>query len=461
VADGTTQRIVLVSFDGLSSEQFEQILPFMPKLRRRVEGMRSAHLDASPFASPQPVWAQVLTGQPWYQNGCVGYAQPRGSLNRLQVTTERDLLAPLLPLFAERPGLSINIPLVLPRSNLAWFSDGSMPVQQKVAPQSLADSDLCRGYEPRGFVYLPIARVMSKLAMANCFGVERNRLECAASLAVKERYDWIALRLSIFDELSHVFGHSWLEEPDLWVRESLEELLGFTDGQLETICGDSVTFVFSLFSHTTCYSTLNLNLLLGEGGFLRLHGSEEELAPARAEARRAQALEAISGAEIGTRKNKLQSVEGLILTERSRAASPTSGCIYVNDSKRFFDGCVLPADRMKVKKELVAYLRPRLEKLSPYGVHLFETPDEVDGLVPDCIAFVERAELTDALGLNFQPRTTHAPSGFLYAPQRLLAPWSGRQPARSVASTPRTDDQSFGMGPADFGKLIGELGYGG
>src|SRR5262249_15586583 len=159
----------------------------------------------------------------------------------------------------------------LPRPNIAWLSDGSMPIVHSIMPAKLAENEPFSRYEPRGYSHLPIALVIKKHALRSALGVELNRLECTAELAQRKEYEWIAVQLSIFDDIAHLFGHNWLDEKDLWLHPLLDEFLELADEKLATICDGANNFIFSAFSHCPCIATINMSLLLREGGFLSLH----------------------------------------------------------------------------------------------------------------------------------------------------------------------------------------------
>src|SRR5437016_3308883 len=81
----------------------------------------------------QPVWAEILTANPWFRNGCTAYARPTDSLNKLAIVTEKDLLGAAILLddqFSDDLKVTVNLPLLLPRRDRIWLSDGSLPIHR-------------------------------------------------------------------------------------------------------------------------------------------------------------------------------------------------------------------------------------------------------------------------------------------------------------------------------------------
>jgi len=56
------QRVAIISFDGLSSGQFERLQAQMPALHSLLTEGHLIEFDAAPFSDAQPIWAEILTG---------------------------------------------------------------------------------------------------------------------------------------------------------------------------------------------------------------------------------------------------------------------------------------------------------------------------------------------------------------------------------------------------------------
>jgi hypothetical protein len=385
----------------------------MPKLKDIVADLACARLNSRPFTAASPLWAQLLTGKPWDENGCIGYAQPQHSLNKVEIVTEKDLSVPVLPLYKERRGAVINVPILLPFENRAWLSDGSLPIQLPVMPASLAESEPFSTYQARAFDSLPYAAAMPKLSTPRCLETEENRLQCAAKLARDPGYQWLIVRLSIFDELAHFYGDAWLDEPQMWFREMLEEFCRRADDLIDEICAHATVYVLSCFSHCRCKSTANLNLILKQKEFLQLY---QERSQSRTEGRRAEAIEAITGAQI--RKDRLQSVAGQLVASKTLAASPVTGCIYVNEASVFADGCVSEAQLKPLIRDMAEYLKSETKRKF-VGKTEFYVPSAHCAIKPrpECIVWIDDTLLTDALdppSADSRAGSMHVPDGFVY-----------------------------------------------
>src|SRR4029077_18554716 len=79
------------------------------------------------------------------------------------------------------------------------------------------------------------------------------------------------IRLSLFDQLSHVLGPGFLRDENLRYAKDLRRFLGELDVWIDELF-ESVARValVSAFSHVPCESRLSLNALLEAGGFLTL-----------------------------------------------------------------------------------------------------------------------------------------------------------------------------------------------
>ena len=107
----------IVSLDGLSESDIEILSRLLPRSHRFLAAMQRC-VVRSPLPAAQSAWGELLSGVPWFRNGCAGYSRPMRSLNRMAVFEERHLREPVL-LLAHKPGrpaVAINLPLVFARA---------------------------------------------------------------------------------------------------------------------------------------------------------------------------------------------------------------------------------------------------------------------------------------------------------------------------------------------------------
>jgi len=103
----------------------------MPALQSLLKDGYLVEFDAAPFSDAQPIWAEILTGQPWYRNGCAGYATPLRSLNELRIFTESDLQVQQVLLPAVQKGqcnVVVNVPILAPgNEDRTWMATQVRP----------------------------------------------------------------------------------------------------------------------------------------------------------------------------------------------------------------------------------------------------------------------------------------------------------------------------------------------
>ncbi len=128
-------------------------------------------LESAGSATPQSVWAELLTGKEWKANGCVGYAYPNRSLNDLKIFSEKDLLSPCLVTPDREDVISINLPLVLPGKRI-WVGDGSMPLAP--AMSSAAKAYVTEPYKPRAYSTIATALFNRYTSLEADFDKDRN-----------------------------------------------------------------------------------------------------------------------------------------------------------------------------------------------------------------------------------------------------------------------------------------------
>lgn len=408
-------RTCLISLDGLLLADCDALARLMPFFAARVRSSSLSILDERVLTSAQAVWAEILTGKPWYTNGCVGYSRPDGSLNKLSVFSEKNLRVPLTLLESETDRLvSINVPLLRPTANRFWLSDGSLPIRKYVSPASLVDSSRVTNYVPRPLTNLAVFTESVEEIVRRCIEIESTRLDCAIDLFKQNQFVNFVYRVSAFDSLTHLIGLNFLAAKDLQIYDTLKQFLQRLDSFFELIADASVAVV-SGYAHMPCRGVLNLNNWLESGGFFNLKTSSA------AEAR-ANAFATVVNARPPA--HLMSSMEGEIDTATTTAASPISGAIFINKSDTFADGCVAPNDyvelRSRVKSLLEGFSRNFGDRFSM--AENLSKQSHMNELGPEFMVHVRGFEFhnmkTGATVYNV-PRTVHAPGGFALLPKEF------------------------------------------
>ena len=433
MAGTAPNRLALVSLDGLSLEDFSRLTELLPRSARHLAGGSATRLNAGLLTSAAAIWGEVLTGAPWYENGCDGHARPWNTLNRTQVMTERDLKLPARLLNGESQFV-INVPLLVPQEpKRFWLSDGSLPLPMTVSPQWLMAEEPFYSYNPRPYTALADGIGYHEGAIQGCLQNEEHRMECARELLRTNAPNISIIRLSLFDHLSHLLGVGYLADEELVYGEEIRRFLGVLDAWLCDLFSEVAHVVLiSAFSHVPCESRMSLNALLERRGFLTYGGADA------ASGRRVAALVAIADDE-GDEGQEGRAAsyaharfqQAVFDSSRTLAASPVLGCVYVNAKERFEDGIVEGADVAETRE----VVRECFEDLlggsfgSRYSIW---SADELDrsvsdrqcALLPDLLVHVLGAELhnnTDAFfGPSDRPRSVHSPEGFLWSQSKNL-----------------------------------------
>lgn len=331
------QQTAIISLDGLSAEQFQRLLRRLPGLNALITDNELLEFDASPFSDAQPIWAEILTGKFWYENGCVGYAAPGRSLNDLHIFTEADLRVPIALIPEIEKGQSnvfINTPLVEPRDeNRTWLSDGGAPSVTAVRPNALAATEPFKGYTPRPIISMGAA--MADASAANTFiDAELTRINCASTLCKQSDWKLFVFRVSIFDQLAHLFGLNFLEQDEQIFSDHLSKLLTKLDQVLCQIVTRADIHIFiSAFSHTACKEVFSLNDFFSRANLLARAQQNSKTNDLRQ-----QAFALLKGT--GANAAPLASQPSHIDPARTLFASPVRGCIYPNAKKYFVDGII-------------------------------------------------------------------------------------------------------------------------
>ena len=224
-------------------------------------------MDASPFVEPHPIWAELLTGVPWYENGCAAYARPVGSLDKLEVISEDNLISRITLIGNGPASISSNVPLVCAHQRM-WIADGSAPSMILAKPKSLR-KELGTKYKARGQSMLALALREPLKAVEAAATSDLDRLHALSS--IMEANDWreAVIRLTFFDQIQHIYGlQEWLHPKHLsfHITEKVIKALEAFSQILLKRCGQIT--ILSAYSLIRCSSRFNLNALLKEAGFL-------------------------------------------------------------------------------------------------------------------------------------------------------------------------------------------------
>ena len=376
------------------------------------------------FNSSTPVWSEILTGVSWSGNGCAGFSRPIDSLNKLAVFSEGDLLSPISLIDDSGPlsPVVINVPLVEPRKNRYWLSDGSLPTNKLVSPKVLNTEPIFAQYLPRPYPSHAYATASNHAVLVHeCIALERHRLSCAVALFDREKFSSFVYRLTIFDLLSHILGTGFLQASDLTIFGALKSFLSELDDALAKMMRKypKDVSIVSAFSHTACTNTVNLNLLLANGRFLSV---TDAAAQNRADDERMRVAELRFGWEPSS--HHLTTLEGRLNTSSTLAASPVSGCVYINRKNTFKDGAVTESDYLNVRLQVENYLRSALKQFgSNLSIQTYQH-DSNSTIAPDLVVSVKGVEFQNlsADALPITPLTTHDNEGFALLPKARKAP---------------------------------------
>lgn len=429
----TKKRLVMLSLDGLSLAQFFLLGKYIRWFADILNRYAITCLDARPHTQAQPIWAQILTGLPWYETGCPGYARPARSLNDLELVSEHNIaaLAPIWNCNSESQQLSINIPLLQPKLGRFWLSDGALPGARPVDPAELLPVAPFNSYKPRPYPSSTTALGTFKESVTGCLDVEKLRLDCALSLLANQDWDTCLWRISVFDLLAHLIGDDFLELQYLSLWEQIENFLAYMDQLLleaSKLLTDDLFCVLSPYAHTTCTARVNLNRLLERGGFCKLTTEEAE-SNKESFYRRDIAARMLSGDE-SDRARALITPTLLIDLAHSRACSPVYGAIYLNGGGKPQDRCASWPDDTVLK--LAMFLSDQLMK--QVGGKDYRRPTKSTTLYcPDLMVHVPGIEWHNTadgpvIDRDNKPKTTHSADGFVCLSEKLFSkeviePW--------------------------------------
>lgn len=422
---------LLISMDGLSLEDFQSLLSRFPKTAAQVKEGSTATLDAGLLTTPGAIWGEILTGEPFYKNGCAGYSSPAKSLNSTKIASEKDLKVPLNLLSRTGSQVVVNVPLLMPKApHRTWLSDGSLPMPISLSPSSLASIEPFTQYRPRRFSSLSQMYQVTTIALEEIFAEERNRLECARALMKERDWEMGIFRLSVFDRLAHLIGIDYLTDFELGYTSVINEFLTVLDDWLEAILeATGQVSILSAFSHRRCRALFNLNKLLSDGMFLEFENSDLH------SSHRVLAFAGMDGADAASDSRPTEQMHHFHVKTRnchqSRfdpaktiAASPAQSCIWINWKERFTDGIVEASEGTLIRQQLADFLEKELSSRFE-GFRIWSKDDLssggslTDSSSPDFLIFLPETEVHNSLDSSFSrydlPRCTHHPEGFLWS----------------------------------------------
>jgi hypothetical protein len=414
------KRLLLLSIDGLSRDNFQLLSQQLVLSNRHLRFDQLVEIDSTPLTSAHAIWAEILTGKSWHENGCIGHARPRSSLKQLEVVTEDHLGSPIRFEVDNELCIYINVPLIArSKNNRIWLAEGSSPSLLRVSPAQLQKQAPYSAYKPRPYSGLATALTSPSKSAELCLALESQRLTCAMQLIESTNWRRCILRLSAFDQLGHLFGPDYLKETTLRIVPSLQKFVTDFDTALAQILKmpDIDVFLLSSFSVIHCIAQININELLIQGGFAQARPANDDDASTL---RRSAAALAIAGANIPAAKEGSSPSPSSAASSRGNAAySPVSGSVYMNAKDRFSDGYVPPEKLARLSDRLKSYLAD--ETRCRYGVDLqmVNLPSVASAslALPDFIIHAEGCEFTDQPAATFLshgvPKGVHGCRGFV------------------------------------------------
>lgn len=410
------KRVAIIAFDGLAAAQFQGLLEQMPATASLLQRGCVTELDAAPFCEAAPIWAEILTGQEWYRNGCAGYATPLHSVNELKIFSERDLCieARLLPEVSEdQHNIVINVPILEPQNkNRIWLADASAPTLTAVYPKSLLNEEPFKSYKPRPLISMGTAMV-DPAAIDIFIANEINRVRCAQTLSEDANWKLLIYRATIFDHLAHLLGPTFLSDSQLKASKRIQDFLAVLDKSIFEIISSADDYLFlSAFSHATCKEIFSLNDF-----FQSLHLlTKTDGNSSKNDLRRLAFSVVNSGTESGA---PLVSQTTNFDATQTICASPIRGCVYINSKARFCDGKVDEADMRFQEDRIASILLEELNKFSHTGL-LSRNPNSESKLqTPNFVVNIPGVDLVDNLPTikrNIElPASVHDSRGFIWS----------------------------------------------
>jgi predicted AlkP superfamily phosphohydrolase/phosphomutase len=295
-------------------------------------------------------------------------------------------------------------------------------MSKQVSPAALLKDEPVKSYQSRAFNDVGGAIGTPADSARACMKVEKKRIECALHLLKSFPCERFILRLTLFDQLYHLFGLNYLQTENHVIYNELVEFCAYLDAAMSEIISASggQVHILSGYSHQSCKRTLNLNSILEQEGLLQV---TEELDDTQKQ--RISAATKILGFEPG--QTILSSYEGQIDTKTTVAASSTYGTVFLNRSDVFENGSVTPASYEEKRTAVRQLLQKALASRFGDSLHIQEAPPEsmrIAAPIPEFIINIDGVEFHNIRHANMRecdvPRTVHSSSGFLVVPKGRL-----------------------------------------
>lgn len=404
--------MLLISLDGLSAEQFHYLSTTFGLLKSYLKS-DIKKLSSNTLNSAHGAWAEILSGKPWWETGCVGYAFPQNSLCDLEVSSESSYK--LESALTQLPSLIVNVPLLEPKDRL-WLSDGLSALS--VSPERLLSSEPFKDYHSRPFTSPAYFLGKAYEGLRLCLEVEKQRLICAEALTGESNWQLGIIRLSAFDQLAHFLGNDYLSNTALSIHPAIESFINETNNALERIIENaqpSTIAIISSYSHVECKKRVNLNQLLTQLGFCKL---KEKALVQKEQVLRYQSTIALAIRKVSSPRI---STTNAFVEESCIAASPIQGAIYVNVKGQFQNGIIHRNNQSAQAKEIELQLKSALKEAGVASFTIESNPELTNPSkknAPDLMIYAEGVDfhnLYDAPAVDSfsHPLSCHSTDGFV------------------------------------------------
>lgn len=362
-------------------------------------------IDTRPHLSAQSAWAELLTGKPWYENGCSGFSHFHPDNSEL---SSQDTLNCPLALIKE-PAIVINLPLVKPGANRYWLGDGSLPLSSHKNIDNALVQQFLKDYEPRPYLSTKLISGDSTKRIYDLLDIELKRLALAEHLLINTTWQTAFIRLNLFDTLQHIKENDcWQSQDFVWsakLQEALMQIGQHIKNMLNAASNTTSCFISS-YSHDKCLGRINLNEILYRGGFCQF---EESLSPAnKRRLATAQILKA------GKKRAPLYMVarQNIPIFQHSRVVSPTYGTLYSNKQSSVSQG-------KQNLEQAISFVSKYLESYIETTLEIFENPEAVNSnnRAADCMLYLKGYDFYCTPGptidLIDKPDSCHTAQGFM------------------------------------------------
>ncbi len=400
--------MLLISLDGLSANEFKYLSTNFGFLEEH-SNCDISKLSSNTLNSAHGTWGEILSGSPWWESGCVGYAFPRHSLNDLEIGTESSYQ--FHSMLTQVPTLVVNVPLLEPQNRL-WLSDGTN-ASSRVNPNKLAIQEPFKSYQARPFTSPSYYFGKTKEGTRLCLEIEKQRLTCAESLALQDNWRLGIVRLTAFDQLAHLLGPHYLRDTSLAVHSAIESFISKAGESLKRIIQSAeptTIAVVSAYSHVECKKRVNLNQVMTQLGLCKLLD--------KATVQKEQALRYQSATALSNRidTSPLISTTNIFVEESCIAASPVQGAVYINKKDRFKNGLIDINEQVSKTNEIASQLKSALCEAGINNINIESPPSKT--LAPDLMIYAEGVDfhnLYDAPAVDAfsHPKSCHSTTGFV------------------------------------------------